>query len=167
MRLSCHPATSPSRRSDPSSYGRSHACACKSPRLPMRHFPKPPRRGRTSLLHSRHGGTSLLLLRRRWTSLLHQRRGGTSMLLWRPLCCYFRAAGHVGCSRSEAGHLSCFRFHARLSLVAFSRPRTHAGHGRRKGTMMNALFVFVDEELRRNVQSSWSSSIYNRVLICS
>ena len=84
-----------------------------------------------------------------------------------PLCCYFRAAGHVGCSRSKAGHLSCFRFHARLSLVAISRPRTHAGHGRRKGRMLNDLFVFVDEELRRNVQSSWHTSIYNRVLIRS
>ena len=84
-----------------------------------------------------------------------------------PPCCYFRAAGHVSCSRSEAGHLSCFRFHARLSLVAISRPRTHAGHGRRKGRMLNDLFVFVDEELRRNVQSSWHTSIYNRVLIRS
>ena len=84
-----------------------------------------------------------------------------------PLCCYFRAAGHVGCSRSEAGHLSCFRFHARLSLVAISRPRTHAGHGRRKGRMVNDLFVFVDEELRRNVLSSWHTSICNRVLIHS
>ena len=35
-----------------------------------------------------------------------------------------------------------------------------------KGMMMND-FVFVDEELRRNVQSSWGSSIYNRVLIRS
>ena len=35
-----------------------------------------------------------------------------------------------------------------------------------KGTMMND-FVFVDEELRRNVQSSWSSSIYNHVVIRS
>ena len=84
-----------------------------------------------------------------------------------PLCCYFRAAGHVGCSRSEVGHLSCFRFHARLSLVAISRPRTHAGHGRPKGRMLNGLFVFVDEELRRNAQSSWHTSIYNRVLIRS
>ena len=32
---------------------------------------------------------------------------------------------------------------------------------------MNDLFVFVDEELRTNVQSSWSSSIYNRVVIRS
>src|SRR3990170_7870584 len=83
MRLSCRPATSPSRRSDPSGYGRSHACACKSPRLPARHFPRPPRRGRTSLLHSRRGGTSLLLPRRGRTSLLHRRRGGTSVLLRR------------------------------------------------------------------------------------
>ena len=66
---------------------------------------------------------------------------------------------------SEAGHLSCSRFQARLSLVTISRPRTHAGHGRRKGTMMNDLFIFVDEDLRRNVQSSWRSSIYNRVVI--
>ena len=36
-----------------------------------------------------------------------------------------------------------------------------------KRTMMNDLFVFLDEELRRNVQSSWSGSIYNRVLIRS
>ena len=84
-----------------------------------------------------------------------------------PLCCYLRAAGHVGCFRSEAGHLSCFRFHARLSLVAISRPKTHAGHGRRKGRMLNDLFVFVNEELRKNVQSSWHTSIYNRVLIRS
>ena len=76
-----------------------------------------------------------------------------------PLCCYGGMVGHFSCSRSEAGHLSCFRFHARLSLVAISRPRTHAGHGRRKGRMLNDLFVFVDEELRRNVQSSWHSSI--------
>ena len=45
-----------------------------------------------------------------------------------PLCCYFRTVGHVGCSRSEAGHLSCFCSDARLSLVAISRPRTHAGN---------------------------------------
>ena len=86
-----------------------------------------------------------------------------------PLCCYGRAAGHVGCFRGEAGYLSCSRFQARLSLVAISRPKTHASHGGCKGTMMNDLFVFVDEELRRNVQSSWhsSTSIYNRVLVRS
>ena len=150
MRLSCLPATSPNRRSDPSGNGRSHSCACKSPRLPARHFPRLSQRGRTSLLHcnaAEHLGCF---------------RSAAG-----PPCCYFRAARHVGCSHSEAGHLSCFRLHARLSLVAISRPRTHAGHGRRRGRMLNDLFVFVDEELRRNVQSSWSTSIYNRVVIRS
>src|SRR3954463_6757523 len=81
MRLSCRPATSPSQRSDPSGYGRSHACACNSRRLPARNFPRPPRRGGTSLLHSWRGGTSLFLPRGGRTSLLHRRHGGTSVLL--------------------------------------------------------------------------------------
>ena len=38
------PAASSSRRSDPSGYGLSHACACKSPRLPARNFPRVARR---------------------------------------------------------------------------------------------------------------------------
>ncbi len=122
------------------------------------------------MLHLRRGGTSMLLLRRDRASLLHRRCGETSLLFrWHgETSCYFGGvAGHVGCFRGEAGHLSCFCFHARLSLVVISRPRTHAGHGRRKGRMLNDLFVFVDEELRRNVQSSWHTSIYNRVLIRS
>ena len=58
-----------------------------------------------------------------------------------PLCYYCRAAGHVGCFCGETGHLSCFRFQARLSLVVISRPITHTGHVKHKGTMMNDWFV--------------------------
>ena len=170
MRLSCHPATSPSERSD-------HLAMDDRMHVPVRVLACP-----REIFPGRRGAAGPPCCFSGTARHLCCFRGAAGPVCCidgamgppccfggaaGPLCCYFRAAGHVGCSRSEAGHLSCFRFHARLSLVAISRPRTHAGPGRRKGRMLNDLFVFVDEELRRNVQSSWHTSIYNRVLIRS
>ena len=150
MRLSCHPATSPSQRSDPSGYDdRMHApvtvVACLREIFPGRRSAA----GHLCCFRGAAGPVCCI--------------DGTAG----PPCCFSGAAGPLCCYFRAAGHLSCFCFHARLSLVVISRPRTHASHGRRKGRMLNDLFVFVDEELRRNVQSSWHTSIYNRVLIRS
>ena len=160
MRLAGHPATSPSRRFDPSGKDDGMHAPVTVLACPRDIFPGHRGMGVHLCCFRGAAGPVCCIDGAAGPPCCFSGMAG-------PLCCYFRAAGHVGCFRSEAGHLSCFRIHIRLSLVAISRPKTHASHSRRKGTMMNDMFVFVDEELRRNVQSSWSSSIYNRVLIRS